>query len=143
MTYLCEPLDLLEVVFEQLGDGLRNVAILGGHVPNLRLVVNTAAEQPSASGSVAIVVTRVQVRLVLLLLLQRQVIEGLTKSELSVHFLLRDAKVGHVEEALGPDRLDQGLSQLCGALRGAIFGEINGGNCKDMLAFGVSLQHRT
>lgn len=108
-THFCKCLNLLEVLLEQLRNGLRDVSILGRHVPHLRLVVDTAAEQPSAGRPVAIVVARVQVRLILLLLLERQVVEGLAEGELPVDFLLGDAKVGHVKEALGPNGLDQDL----------------------------------
>lgn len=45
------------------------------------------------------------------LLLQRQFVEGLAKCKLPVDLLLRNAKVGDVEEALGANGLDQLLGQ--------------------------------
>lgn len=76
------------------------------HVPNLCLVCYAAAENAAACGSISIVVARVQIRNVLHLLLQRQLIESLTQGELTVHGLLRNAKVGDIEETLGADGLD-------------------------------------
>ena len=96
--------------------------LLTGHVPDFSLVLDTAAEGASSSRAVAIVVARIKVGLILELLLQRELVELLTKRELSIDSFLRDAKVGHVEEALGANRLNKGVGKLFVAFGCSILG---------------------
>lgn len=73
------------------------------HVPDLGLVCNASTENASSGGPVAVVVSGIQVWHILELLLERQLIKGLTKRKLLVYLLLRDAIVDDVEEALCAD----------------------------------------
>lgn len=146
--YLCKGLDFIEIVLEQLRDRLSDVTVLGcvemlisklwvrqgtkcaltGHIPDFSLVIDTTTEQPPTRRPVAVVVTRVKVWLILQLFLDRQFVEGISESELSVDLLLGDTKVGHIKETLRSNSLDQNLCQLCGSFRGSIFGKINVGD---------------
>ena len=96
-------------------------AVLTRHIPHLGLVRNTATEEASPSGPIAIIHSSVQIRHILQLLLQGELVERLAKGELPVDILLGDAKVGHVEETLGTDSLNELLSQLRSAFGRTIF----------------------
>lgn len=63
------------------------------------------------SWSVPVVISRVKIRLVLELLLQRELVELLAKGELTVDGSLGDTVVDDVEETLGADDLDKGLGE--------------------------------
>jgi hypothetical protein len=88
--------------------------------------MNAATKDPSAGGSIAVIVSGFQVRLVLGLLLERELIEGLTKGKLPVDCVLGDAIVGDIEKSLGSDHIYEGLGQFGVALGGAIFGQVYG-----------------
>lgn len=103
--------------------------ILTGHVPHLDLVLQSAAQRPPTRRAVTVVLPVVEVRDVLELLLEGQLVEGLAQCELPVYLLLGDAKVGDVEEALRPDGLDKLLGQLLVPLVGTVGGEIDVGDC--------------
>lgn len=95
---------------------------LTGYVVDLDLVLEPASDGSSAGGSVAVVLSIVQVRSILELLLQRKLVERLAKGELPVDSILRDAIVDDIEEPLRTDCLDECIGQLGIPLSRSIFG---------------------
>lgn len=73
--YLGEALNFFFTLLQKLGQRLSNVAILGRHVPNFGLVLNSTAQEPPARRTVSIVVTGIKVGLILELLIKRELIE--------------------------------------------------------------------
>lgn len=63
---------------------------------------------------------------ILRLLLQRKLVELLSKGELPIHSLLSDVEPLHVEEAIFADGFDEGLRKLFVAFRGAEASQVNG-----------------
>lgn len=108
-----------------------------GHVPHLRLVRDATAENTSASRAIAIIDTCFQIRDVLELLFHGQLVECLAEGELLVDFLLRNTKVGHIEEAFCPYGFYERLRQSSIAFGRPILGQINVRNCSQSLAASV------
>lgn len=62
--------------------------------------------------SIPVIVARIEIRLILELLLQREVVELLAEGELAVNGSLRNAVVDYVEETLGANDFNEGLRKL-------------------------------
>jgi hypothetical protein len=83
--------------------------VLTRDVVHLDVVRQTTSDDPPPGRPVPVVLPVFEVGDVLVLLLQRQLVEPLSQSELPVYGFLRDPVVDDIEETLGPDRLDQDL----------------------------------
>lgn len=90
----------------------RRVHARTGNVVHLNTVLDTVGQYTPTSGPVPVVLAVLEIGRVLGLLVEWQLVELLPKRKLPVDGCLRDAEIGHVKEALGADRVDEGRCQL-------------------------------
>ena len=160
MTYPSKSLNLVEIILDELGIflGMEAVkfwmSVRSGEdvrtwdVVYFDLVLDPSAQYTSASRSIAVVLSLVEIGDVangqtgdvyvckdsLQLLFKGKLVESLTQCKLPIHFLLRNAIACNIKEPLGPDSFYELLGKRFLSARRVKLGEVDIGNYTSEIA---------